>query len=76
MRARVEVNSNMRSAAESGLLRVREVAVRLGVELSTIYTWVQEGRIPFVRLGGRSVRFDPQTLEGWIDSQRVEAQRD
>lgn len=34
------------------LLKARDVAVRLGVEMSTVLDWHQQGKLPAIRLGG------------------------
>jgi excisionase family DNA binding protein len=36
---------------------------------------VQERRIPFIRLGGRKIRFLVVDLDRWVESQRVEVVR-
>jgi excisionase family DNA binding protein len=54
-----------------GLLNVREAAQTLGVSVSTLYGWVWQRRIPFVKLG-RSLRFRPADLERFIAANRVE----
>lgn len=49
------------------LLTAREVSRRLGVPTSTVYGLAREGRIGGVVRVGRSVRFEPEALERWID---------
>jgi excisionase family DNA binding protein len=44
-------------AAEQPLVTKRVVAADLGVGLRTIEKWVAERRIPFIRMGHRSLRF-------------------
>ena len=49
---------------DARLLTVREAAERLGVSVGWLYRY--KGRLPFARkLGGRTLRFDPQGLERW-----------
>jgi excisionase family DNA binding protein len=38
---------------ETQLLTANQVADRLQIALSTVYTWLREGRIPGFRMGGR-----------------------
>lgn len=52
------------------LVGYKQVSRRLGVKMGTLYAWVQAGRIPHIRLGPRSVRFDPDAVERWIDENR------
>jgi len=54
------------------LLKPTEVARRLGVSRSWLYTAAADGRIPAVRLGGPSgpLRFVAADLEAWIHEAR------
>lgn len=40
------------------------------VPIGTIYSWVARGEIPFVRLADRSVRFEREVLEAWLEERR------
>lgn len=51
------------------LLTVQEAARYLAVSVSTIYGWVWQRRIPFVKIG-RAVRFDPRDLETFIEASK------
>jgi excisionase family DNA binding protein len=51
-------------------LNVEELAGWLGVEVGFVRRLIAERRIPFVKIG-RFVRFDPEEIAAWIDSQRV-----
>jgi excisionase family DNA binding protein len=42
------------------LLRIPEAAERLNVSRASIYRWIDEGRLPAVRLGGRGAPFPPK----------------
>jgi len=52
------------------LLNVAEAARFLAVSPSTLYGWVWQRRIPFVKLG-RAVRFDKADLEDYIERNKV-----
>ena len=52
------------------LLNVTEAARFLVVSTSTLYGWVWQRRIPFVKLG-RAVRFDKADLEEYVDRNKV-----
>lgn len=52
------------------LLTVHEAARLLAVSVSTLYGWVWQRRIPFVKVG-RAVRFDLVDLEAFIEQNRV-----
>lgn len=47
------------------LITAKEVAEMLGIHHKTVYEWVRENRIPFVRIG-RCVRFRPHELAEWL----------
>ena len=44
-------------AREELPLRVREVAIFLGVSPQTVYLWVERKQIPHLRVMGRNIRF-------------------
>ncbi len=46
---------------------------RLGVKRATLYAWVSTRRLPFVKFGRRCVRFDPDVLDAWVESHRVDS---
>ncbi|TNF32495.1 MAG: DNA-binding protein [Deltaproteobacteria bacterium] len=52
------------------LLGYDEMAKRLGVSVTTLYSWVRSRRIPCVYLGPRAVRFDPTEVQEWLKSHR------
>ena len=62
----------MESNIESKLLNVRDASRFLAVSTSTLYGWVWERRIPYIKVG-RALRFDRRDLETFIRSNRVEA---
>lgn len=43
------------------LLRPDEVAELLQVKITTIYTWVKDGKLPSIRIGN-TIRFDEQKI--------------
>jgi excisionase family DNA binding protein len=56
------------------LVNVNEAAQFLAVSPSTLYGWVWQRRIPFVKVG-RAVRFDMADLERFVTQNRIEARR-
>jgi excisionase family DNA binding protein len=48
------------------LLTVQEVAELTGFSVGTLYHWVSQHRIPFVRLSRRCIRFRRCDLDAWI----------
>ena len=49
---------------------VKKLAERLLVKPLTIYRLVDQGKLPAVRIG-RSIRFDPDAVDAFLDSVRV-----
>ena len=43
----------------------------LGISINTVYSWVSQRKIPFVKCG-RLTRFDVQKIEEWIKENSVE----
>ncbi len=64
---------NVATRVESGavLLDVVQTATYLGCSERYVRRLIHERRIPFVRLGGRKIRFATSDLESWVDEQRV-----
>jgi excisionase family DNA binding protein len=53
------------------LLNYDEAAELLAVKRSTLYAWVSQKRVPFVRYSPRCVRFEREALLLWIEERRV-----
>jgi excisionase family DNA binding protein len=57
------------------LFTVQEAARYLAVSASTLYGWVWQRRISFVKVG-RALRFDVRDLEKFVDENREAARSD
>lgn len=53
------------------LLTAREVAELLGFSSATIVDWVEAGRLPAFKVGGR-LRFREREVLEWLEGQRVD----
>ena len=62
----------MQSKTESGLITVQDAAKYLAVSTSTLYGWVWQKRIPFVKVG-RALRFEQAELQKFIQANRYQA---
>lgn len=51
---------------EKRLLNIRETSEYLGIPVNTLYCWVSQRRIPFVKMGKRTM-FDLSRLNDYID---------
>lgn len=54
---------------DKALLKVPDVARRLGISVPHVYGLARRGEIPCVRIG-TSVRFDPEDVEEYIRAHR------
>jgi len=53
------------------LINVEEFSELTGLSKSTIYSWVSQRRIPFVKCG-RLTKFDLERIDEWIEENSVE----
>jgi excisionase family DNA binding protein len=52
------------------LLDIDQIVDRLNISKNTVYSWVYQKKIPYIKLG-RNVRFDPEKIERWLKSKEV-----
>lgn len=55
---------------EKRYLNVEELSQYIGVKKSTIYNWVSERRIPFIKCG-RLTKFDIKAIDRWMAESEV-----
>ncbi|MDE3135745.1 MAG: helix-turn-helix domain-containing protein [Acidobacteriota bacterium] len=72
MRSEAKVENGSVPATEARLLTVQEAARYMAVSVSTLYGWVWQRRIPFVKMG-RALRFDLDDLKKFIETSRVKS---
>ena len=48
---------------------INELADSLTVSIRTIRTLMDEGQIPFTRIGKRCLRFNLKAIQAWLDAQ-------
>jgi excisionase family DNA binding protein len=53
------------SKGENRFLTVTQLAERLQISESTIYSWVDRDSIPFL-MAGDLLRFEPSAIEAWM----------
>jgi excisionase family DNA binding protein len=56
-KSKVALLSTLPSATEPPLITKQELAQDLGVSCRTIEAWIAERRVPYVKLGHRTLRF-------------------
>lgn len=52
--------------SDDKLLTTKEVAEWLGLSIHAVYRKVQQGEIPHLRIGPKTVRFNRARLEKWL----------
>ena len=50
----------------SNLVGVKEIAQYLGYKESTIYSWIHQKRIPYIKIG-RNPRFNMKDISDWLE---------
>lgn len=53
------------------LLKIKELAAMTGLNVVTLRQWTSQGRLPFVRLSKKAVRYRLSDIETWIKSKEV-----
>jgi len=56
------------------LININELSEYIGLSISTIYSWVSQRRIPFVKCG-RLTKFDLERINEWINESSVEEKK-
>lgn len=56
----------MNEANEKLLIDIRELSSLTGIAIGTLYHWVSEGRIPYVKLSQRCLRFSLTSIREWL----------
>jgi excisionase family DNA binding protein len=57
------------------LLDAEAAAKILGIKTITVYKWVSERKIPYLKVGG-ALRFRPSALEDWLINQEHKVRED
>lgn len=53
------------------LIDINELSEYIGLSKNTIYSWVSQRRIPFVKCG-RLTKFDLKRIDSWIEENSSE----
>ncbi len=54
------------------LLTVKEASEYLGISVNTLYSWVSQKKIDYVKMG-RLTKFDLRVIDKYIENNTVEA---
>jgi len=67
-----QTQQNILTTSSETLVDITQAARILSVSVSTLYGWVWQRRIAFVKMG-RALRFEQAVLKEFIENNRVEA---
>ena len=67
----MQVNSEQMAVAPPEMMGYVEASSFTGIARATLYAYVSQRRIPFIRYGKRMVRFRRSDLVQWIERHRV-----
>ena len=54
------------------LITIKEASEYLGISVNTLYSWVSQKKIDYVKMG-RLTKFDLRVLDRYIDNNTVES---
>ena len=57
--------------ATDGLLTKRTLAPRLDISIRTLDTWMKKGLVPYIKVGGKTVRFRLEDVLQKLNAHRV-----
>lgn len=72
MRLPIATKASSGTRRTKRLLTIPEAAAYLGLSKLTLYEWVSQRKIEYVKVG-RLVKFDQRELERWIEKHTVKA---
>jgi len=52
------------------LIGIETVSKQLGISVNTVYAWICQKRIPYVKIG-RLVKFDQRDIDAWVESRKI-----
>lgn len=55
------------------IMNIYELSEKLQVSVSGIYTWVNQKKIPFIKVG-RLVRFDSDKIDQWLSENEIKTE--
>ena len=55
---------------DTRLMNAEEAAKFLGIKKSTVYAWVAQRRLPYIKVG-HLLKFRPRALERWLKEREI-----
>jgi excisionase family DNA binding protein len=56
----------MSTSEDDPLMNIRGVSVLTSLSIGTLYHFVSQGRIPFIRISKRCIKFRRSDIEAWL----------
>lgn len=56
---------------EKRLIGIKELSEKIDISPNTVYNWVSQRRIPYVKIG-RLTKFDSQKIDDWIEERSID----
>ena len=72
MEAFIQEERDHAKTPSSGFLKIQDIANHLGIKVSTLYSMVEQRRIPHYRIG-RQIRFKRSEVDEWMEGQKEPA---
>ena len=63
----------MNTRMKQSLLNIQQLSVEIGPPVRSLRTWMHQGKIPFIRVGHRTVLFDPDKVREALNRLEVKA---
>jgi len=55
------------------LISVQQLSEKINFAPRTIYRWVKDRKIPYIKMPGNDIRFDKEKIEKWIENRTVKS---
>ncbi len=55
------------------LLTIQQAAEQLGITKQTLYVWVKDKKIPYVRIPAGTLRFNQDHLDKWVTARTIKS---
>ena len=69
---RVADQGNQKEINENRLMTISDLCEYLNCKPSYVYRLTYERKIPHIKLGRRTLRFDPRQINEWLADNRIE----
>ena len=56
------------------LLDISEVSDTIGVQINTLYSWIHQKKIPYIKIG-RLVKFKPSDIDEWLKENSIHTKK-